>query len=105
MGIYEAYANFLGQEDLNTFFTMYNIGIPNGTFPNVEPINGAPWGNYANPEGGLTETDLDFEMAYPILYPQELTLYQDISLLDLDNFLNAIDGVSAWPQEDWITAN
>ena len=129
LGIYEA-ADYYYQQDLDDFFTAYasSIGfeIPNGTHPVLNGIDGGaigvPWNSSINstlhnilptlpPNTSLfitevlahQESELDFTVAYPIVYPQTITLYQ---LLDpfqssinqaggYEDFLDAIDGVSA----------
>ncbi len=129
LGIYEA-ADVYYQQDLNDFFSEYapSIGfkIPNGTHPVLKGIDGGgigtPWNSSLNdtlynilpdlPRNisveitgvfAHQESELDFGIAYPIIYPQTITLYQVLDPLEstpfqsggYEDFLDAIDGVSA----------
>lgn len=104
LGIYEQ-GDFYTQEDLDSFFSSYSPWIPNGTHPIPKLIDGAS--GPKEPETGYPtgESDLDFQLAYPLIYPQTLTLYQTNddhysynNLLTnpglFDTFFDAIDGVS-----------
>nr|POF15305.1 aorsin [Quercus suber] len=101
MGIFEE-GDFYAQEDLNSFFTNFTSYIPNGTHPTLDSIDGgyAPIANLADAGG---ESDLDFELAIPIIYPQTTTLYQTDDLYYAEGgngstygifntFFDAIDG-------------
>ncbi|WPH02942.1 alkaline serine protease AorO [Acrodontium crateriforme] len=100
LGIFEE-GDFYGAEDLAEFFTLFAQNIPIGTEPILEGVDGgfAP-GLYAT-----GESDLDFQLAYPIVYPQQTILFQTddifyatglLSLSSSSGFLNtffdAIDG-------------
>ena len=100
MGIFEE-GDYYAQEDLNLFFRNYTPGIPQNTHPKPSFIDGAKAPVPVKQAGG--ESDLDFELAYPILWPQTPTLYQtdDIhyatnpnstSTGGFNTFLDAIDG-------------
>jgi tripeptidyl-peptidase I len=72
LGIYET-ADVYSQSDLNDYFATYpSYGIPNGTAPTLDAIDGASLAS------GIVagESNLDFSLAYPIVYPQNITLYQ-----------------------------
>ena len=73
LGIVEA-ANAYDQEDLNLFYESFAPNIPNNTAPILQSIDGgvAP----VPVEDGGGESTLDFELAYPIIYPQDIKLYQ-----------------------------
>ncbi|KAK2757453.1 protease s8 tripeptidyl peptidase [Colletotrichum kahawae] len=73
LGIYET-GDYYAQEDLNLFFAKYTPNIPNGTHPTLVSINGgfAP----AEPKFADGESDLDLQVAYPLIHPQGVTLYQ-----------------------------
>lgn len=101
IGIYEEYLAY-SQPDLDLFLGDYT-DIPNGTHPTIDKIDGG----VANISMAWLEGNLDFQMTYPIVYPQEVVLYQlgDPFLYHetiitgngyaLTNvFLDAIDGVS-----------
>ncbi|MCJ1312513.1 hypothetical protein MMC25_006187 [Agyrium rufum] len=73
MGIFEE-GDFYAQEDLDLFFSNFTSYIPNGTHPTPAFIDGATAPVNVSKAGG--ESDLDFELAYPIVFPQTITLYQ-----------------------------
>lgn len=100
MGIFEE-GDYYDQEDLNLFFEKYTPYIPQGTHPTPNFVDGAEAPVPVSEGGG--ESTLDFELAYPLLYPQKLVLYQtdDINYATenptegaFNTFLDAIDGVS-----------
>lgn len=103
MGVYETILQFYVQSDMDAFFTNYT-DIPNGTRPIA-----------ANIDGGLQSIDdigyagdevtLDLQIAYPILYPQNIINYQVDDIVYQTNlapippgtygfstFLDALDG-------------
>lgn len=97
LGIFEE-GDFYAAEDLIEFFALLAPQIPITTAPVLHGVDGgfAP-SAYA---GG--ESDLDFEISYPIIYPQNSILFQtdDIFYAEgleggggfLNTFLDAIDG-------------
>jgi tripeptidyl-peptidase-1 len=99
MGLFEN-GDFYDQEDLDLFFRNFTPHIPQGTHPAPAPIDGAIVPVPLNQSGG--ESLLDFELAYPILWPQTTVLYQtdDINYSTelapnsggFNTFLDAIDG-------------
>jgi tripeptidyl-peptidase-1 len=100
MGIFED-GDFYAQEDLNLFFQNYAPQIPQDTHPTPAFIDGAQAPVPVGRAGG--ESSLDFELSYPILWPQGTVLYQtdDINYSTslnrtglFNTFLDAIDGVS-----------
>lgn len=106
MGIFEAYANPWDQLDLDLFFSTYtaelsNGPIPNGTHPINREIDGAVAETTNATESGA-ETMLDLCLAYPIVYPQDIVLWNaddpyyqsqaDSNNGFLNTFLDAIDG-------------
>jgi tripeptidyl-peptidase-1 len=100
MGIFEE-GDFYDQEDLNLFFQKYTPYIPQGTHPTPNFVDGAEAPVNVSEGGG--ESTLDFELAYPLLYPQKLVLYQtdDINYATknptegaFNTFLDAIDGAT-----------
>jgi tripeptidyl-peptidase-1 len=108
MGIFESELQFYTQDDLNNFFTNFTSYIPNGTHPIAADIDGGVQST-TNLSLAGGEADLDLELAYPIVYPQTITIYQVDDLLvqanpndtytfGFNTFLDALDGVS------WSTA-
>lgn len=100
MGIFEE-GDFYSQQDLNSFFTNFTSYIPNGTHPTLDSIDGGMAPVNISEAGG--ESDLDFELSIPIIYPQTTTLYQTDDLYYalggngtqtgiFNTFLDAIDG-------------
>ncbi|KAL1966448.1 hypothetical protein VTN77DRAFT_4590 [Rasamsonia byssochlamydoides] len=99
LGIFEE-GDYYAQEDLNLFFANTSSNIPQGTHPIPAFIDGAEAPINVSEAGG--ESDLDFELAYPIVYPQTITLYQtdDFNYATnesftsgfLNTFLDALDG-------------
>ncbi|KAG5937544.1 hypothetical protein E4U59_004315 [Claviceps monticola] len=91
LGIFESLDDVYAQEDLDAFYKLMAPNIPAGTGPELDLINGATAPN--RPEMAGTESDLDFQMAIPIIYPQNTTLYQVRSQEDIFFALfDAIDG-------------
>ena len=99
MGIFE-FGDVYSPTDLDQFFNSYAPSIPAGTAPTGRMIDGAIAPVAPGSAGG--ESSLDFELAYPIIYPQELVLFQsDDSYYTseftyasgfFNTFLDAIDG-------------
>lgn len=101
MGIFED-GDFYSQQDLNLFFANFTPYIPAGTHPIPNFVDGAQAPVPVADAGG--ESDLDFQLAYPIIYPQTTTLYQTDDIFYstspnntatgiLNTFLDALDGV------------
>ncbi|KAI1272373.1 protease s8 tripeptidyl peptidase [Xylaria sp. FL0933] len=97
LGIFEE-GDYYDQPDLDLFFNAYTPSIPNGTHPKLDSIDGgvAPLAGFYGGESGL-----DFTIAYPIIFPQTITLYQtddeyyayyEGSRGIFNTFLDAIDG-------------
>lgn len=119
MGIFESIGDVYSQADLNEFFlnlAPYVIfhpplqlqqtchltassNIPQGTHPTLNSIDGATAPSTVADAG--PESDLDFQLALPLIYPQTTTLFQtddDVYQANytyegfLNNILDAIDG-------------
>lgn len=92
LGIFEYYQDVYAQGDLNEFYLLFAQNIPVGTGPKVDLIDGATAPNPQLTAGG--ESDLDFELAIPLLYPQGTELYETYVNKDdiFNTFLDAIDG-------------
>lgn len=99
LGIFEGLGDVYNQHDLNMFFSTLAHEIPQDTHPELKAIDGAK-----APTGLLNagpESDLDFQIAYPIVWPQNMVLFQTDDMVYennytfrgfLNNFLDAIDG-------------
>ena len=99
LGIFEDLGDVYSQTDLNEFFLNLAPNIPPGTHPILDSIDGATAPNPVTSAGA--ESDLDFQISYPIIYPQNFILFQtDDPVYEanykysgfLNNFLDAIDG-------------
>lgn len=90
MGIFECYDAY-DQPDLDAFWASYYPAIKKGTGPKLASIDGgqAP---VAQVNAG-EESILDFEIAYPLLWPQGTVLYQIGLTSTFNSFLDALDGV------------
>lgn len=75
MGIFENGPASYDREDLNAFFSTFAPQIPKDTQPLLQSVDGgvAPTTNITLAD---SESDLDFEVAYPILWPQQTVLYE-----------------------------
>ena len=104
IGIFED-GDFYAQEDLDLFFANFTPNIPQGTHPTLDSIDGGVAPVPVEEAGG--ESALDFELVYPLLYPQNVTLFQvdDINYSNgnlsragiYNDWLDAIDGVRNRP--------
>ena len=99
LGIFEDLGDMYSQTDLNDFFLTLAPQIPQGTHPTLDGIDGATAPTTVTNAGA--ESDLDFQISYPIIYPQNSILFQtDDDVYEanytfngfLNNFLDAIDG-------------
>ncbi|CRG89954.1 Aorsin [Talaromyces islandicus] len=95
LGIYES-GDTYDQADLDAFFKYFNTPeIPAGTHP---ILNGVDGGTAPVPqEEGGGESMLDFQLAYPLVHPQGIRLFQTLDLQSTQSFgifnpfLDAID--------------
>ena len=77
LGIFEDVGEVFAQSTLNLFFKGFAQNIPKGTKPTIAGIDGGQKLYPATPdEAGYSETDLDLESAFPLIYPQGIVLYQ-----------------------------
>ena len=105
MGVFESELQFYTQLDLDSFFTNFTRYIPNGTHPIAANVDGGQQST-TDPFQAGGEADLDLMLAYPIIYPQTITLYEvddfivqsnpnDTYTFGFNTFLDALDGVSS----------
>ncbi|KAK5111656.1 Tripeptidyl-peptidase sed1 [Meristemomyces frigidus] len=99
LGIFEDLGDYYSQTDLNEFFLTLAPYIPIGTHPILDGIDGAK--APASVANAGPESDLDFQISYPLIWPQNSVLFQtDDAVYEanytyqgfLNNFLDAIDG-------------
>ncbi|KAI1124156.1 peptidase S8/S53 domain-containing protein [Nemania abortiva] len=104
MGIFQSLKQHYTQHDLDSFFWAFTDDIPNGTHPELLSVNGGE-GATTDLYSAGTESNLDFQMAYGLIWPQEPALfqvddewYQQSQLTSgeyagfFNNLWNAIDG-------------
>ncbi|KAI1374799.1 subtilisin-like protein [Hypoxylon crocopeplum] len=75
MGIFQSLGQHYTQHDLDTFFYSFTSEIPNGTHPELFSVDGGQ-GATTNLRLAGSEANLDFQMAYGLIWPQEAVLYQ-----------------------------
>ncbi|KAJ5924991.1 hypothetical protein N7454_007630 [Penicillium verhagenii] len=99
LGIFEGVGDVYAQEDLDLFFATLASGIPSGTHPTLKAVDGAEAPTSLLDAGA--ESDLDFQISYPLIWPQNSILFQTDDMVYegnytfkgfLNTFLDAIDG-------------
>lgn len=80
LGIFESLDDHYSKEDLDTFFATLYPYIPEGTYPEERLVDGAIGAvedvpGYNQTDAGV-ESDLDFEAAWPLIWPQKTVLFQ-----------------------------
>ena len=116
LGLYEQ-GDTYAQEDLNSFFTMYAPNVPNNTAPIPQFIDGATAPVPVDDPNNTGESDIDMDIAFSLIYPQNVVLYQvddapqsNLSLYGLlpgfmNTFLDALDGSYCNYSYDGLTGN
>ncbi|KAL9106480.1 MAG: hypothetical protein Q9227_008511 [Pyrenula ochraceoflavens] len=105
-GIFSLAGSYV-QSDMDVFFEQVATEIPVGTVPEQKFINGATLSsNFTALE---VEPNLDFQVAWPLVYPQNLTLFESSPTADqsidpahlstfivdgMDDMLAAMDGIN-----------
>lgn len=74
IGIFEAFPGQYDQRDLNLWFQRYAPNIPLNTHPELVSINGATAPTTV--KNGESESILDLDLAYSLVYPQTVVLYE-----------------------------
>ncbi|EED12678.1 alkaline serine protease AorO, putative [Talaromyces stipitatus ATCC 10500] len=112
LGIFEDLGDYYAQKDLDLFFTTVYPKIPIGTSPTLKGIDGGSAPTTLTNAG--PESDLDFQISYPIIWPQNAVLFQtDDANYEanytfngfLNNLLDAIDGSYCTFSDYGITGN
>ena len=75
LGIFESLNDHYSQEDLDVYWSTLYPEIPNGTYPIDKLIDGAIGASPTVEDAGF-ESDLDFESAWPLIWPQKTILFQ-----------------------------
>jgi tripeptidyl-peptidase-1 len=101
MGVFETYDSF-SQADIDLFFAKFAPWVPQGTSPTVLSVDGGTAPVAAGDPRNGGESDIDIELAYALIYPQKVTVYQTDDLPNssgetnkagfLNTFLDSIDG-------------
>jgi tripeptidyl-peptidase-1 len=103
MGVYES-GDTYAQGDLDKFFAQYAPYVPQGTHPIPAFIDGAMAPVLPDDPNNTGESDIDLDMAFTLIYPQTVTLYQTDNRVQsmeelnsqlegfLNTFLDALDG-------------
>lgn len=96
-GLFE-HGDYYNQEDIDLTFAAIAPYIKNGTHPILEGIDG---GTAPLPGEGSVESNLDIAVIAPLIYPQDIILFQvdDLKAIETsqgfgNTFLDAIDAVS-----------
>lgn len=97
MGLYES-GDTYAQEDLNLFFAQFAPYVPQGTHPKLDSIDGGEAPVAPGSEYNTGESDIDMDIAFSLIHPQTITLYQVDDNIEaftdggFNTFLDAIDG-------------
>ena len=102
LGIYES-GDVYDQADLDLFFSSYAPNVPQGTHPTAYLIDGATAPVSETDPAVQGESEVDFDLAYSLIYPQTVVLYQtNTNTLTgsganeeytlMTDFLDAVDG-------------
>lgn len=75
LGVFESLGDHYSQDDLDVYWSTLYPEIPNGTYPIEKSIDGA-YGAAKTVEAAGVESDLDFESAQPLIWPQRTILFQ-----------------------------
>ena len=75
LGVFESFDAY-DQTDLDLFFSNYAPWVPNGTHPTLVSVNNAKAPVPVNSTAVQGESIVDFDLAFSLLYPQDITLYQ-----------------------------
>jgi tripeptidyl-peptidase-1 len=103
LGVYENQNDIYSQDDLNKFFAKYAPQVPQGTHPSYNGVDGAPQPVQSGSPLVTGESNVDFSIAYSLIYPQSVVLYQveeeppNGSATEVENqytgFVNILDAV------------
>lgn len=114
MGVFETCDAF-AQEDINLFFQHFAPWVPQGTSPTVLSVDGGTAPVAPSRVRNGAESDIDIELAYSLVYPQKVTVYQVDDLPNssgetnkigfLNTFLDSIDGSYCNYTADGITGD
>lgn len=75
LGLYESGDKY-SQSDLDLFYANYSSNVPQGTHPTLDSIDGGQAPVAPDSEDNTGESDIDMAIAYSLIYPQKITLYQ-----------------------------
>ncbi|KAK0625146.1 alkaline serine protease [Bombardia bombarda] len=75
LGVFESLNDHYSKEDLDAYWSNVYPKIPNGTYPIEKLIDGAIGAAQTADEVG-PESNLDFQSAWPLIWPQKAVLFQ-----------------------------
>lgn len=75
LGLYET-GDTYSQEDLNLFFQHFAPNVPQGTHPKLDSVDGGQAPVAPGSVWNTGESDIDMDIAFSLVYPQTVTLYQ-----------------------------
>lgn len=88
LGVLEFGDEYFKGENLDLFYSKVAKNIPKGTRPKIDLID---WHNQKpNPDNANGETELDLDMAIPMIYPQQTEIYSVQG--GFEQLFDAIDG-------------
>ncbi|KAJ5565531.1 hypothetical protein N7535_007169 [Penicillium sp. DV-2018c] len=99
LGVFAGIGDVYAQEDLDLYFATLYPKIPIGTHPTLKSVDGGKAPTSIANAG--PESDLDLQISYPIIWPQDSILFQSDDMVYENNysfqgfintFLDAIDG-------------
>ncbi|KAJ5745382.1 subtilisin-like protein [Penicillium odoratum] len=101
LGLYEQ-GSYFAESDIDLYYKTWAPWVPQGTYPIPALIDGANYSVPAYSSLNSGEADIDIDLAYALIYPQTVTLYQvddqiyepeEVATTNLFNtFLDALDG-------------
>ncbi|KAJ5231615.1 Aorsin [Penicillium citrinum] len=101
LGLYEQ-GDYFAKSDLDLFYKANAPWVPQGTYPIPALIDGANFSVQSYSSLNTGESNIDIDLAYSLIYPQSVTLYQvddqiyepeEVATTNLFNtFLDALDG-------------
>ncbi|RFU29747.1 hypothetical protein B7463_g6607, partial [Scytalidium lignicola] len=112
LGIFEM-GDTYAQEDLNLYFAQYASRVPQGTHPIPAFVDNGTAPVPPDSPANTGESDIDMDIAFSLIYPQTVTLYQvdpgppTDKVIEgwLNTFLDALDGSYCTYTADGITGD
>ena len=77
MGLFEE-GDAFAQKDIDLFFNKFAPNVPQGTSPTVDSVDGGTAPVNAHSVRNSGESDIDIDLTYSIIYPQEITVCKSV---------------------------